>query len=710
MDESVPTTAAEGAEARLVPYQPSPVPDARAVLVLAPHPDDEVFGCGGALALHGAAGTSVHVVVLTGGDAGGEALARRVESEAAARVLGYAPPQFWDLPDRGLAYGEALVARIAQALQDSGAQLLYAPSLWENHPDHRATALAALEAARREGCTLAAYEIGAPLRPNRLVDITPVMDAKRAAMACFGSQMARHAYDRYVEGLNTFRAYTLEPQVRWAEAFELYDAQALRAGEQPFLQSEYQRQRAQGLLRLAQDAPLVSVLVRSLDRPELSRALDSVAAQTWPRVEVVVVDAKGQGHRALPAWCGGFPMRLVAGSGPLHRSEAANRAIDHARGDFCVFLDDDDYLAPDHVQRLAQALAGRRDAVAAVTGARAVRPDGSLIYEWQGRFAPHRQILFNQMPIMTVLFRRSAVGPEGARFDLGLDLFEDWDFWMQLSLRGPFVEVPGSSASYVVQVQAGSGVNEPEQARRALAPVREKWRQRWPDEWLDGLRADFDRIAPLEAELHAKTERLAPLEAELARLRHELQVQQQARTVAEQHNATMEHHRNVAEHHRHLADQQRATAEHERNVADQQRATAEHERNVAEQQRVIAEHERTVADQQRATAEHERNVAEQQRVIAEHGRTVADQQRATAEHERNVAEQQRAIAEHERGLTEQRWLLAQQQADETARLLAEAQAALHAARQELQAVLGSRSWRMTAGLRQLGKGARGLLR
>ena len=55
-------------EAGIVPYHLSSLPSARQVLVFAPHPDDEVFGCGGAIALHAQAGHPVRVVLLTAGD------------------------------------------------------------------------------------------------------------------------------------------------------------------------------------------------------------------------------------------------------------------------------------------------------------------------------------------------------------------------------------------------------------------------------------------------------------------------------------------------------------------------------------------------------------------------------------------------------------------------------------------------------------------
>ena len=550
-------------ESLLTPYAARSVPDAAAVLVLAPHPDDEVFGCGGALALHVAAGTRVHVVVLTGGQEAGDAQVRADESRAAARVLGYEPPVFWNLPDRGLLYGEALVQRIVESLAECGATVLYAPSLWENHPDHRALALAALEAARRgESCAIMCYEVSAPLRPNWLIDITPVLEQKRAAIQCFGSQLALQGYDRHIAALNVFRSYTLSSAVQAAEAFEHYDAATLRAGSLPFLDSEYRRQQArelmpQGLMEAPEDLPLVSVLIRSMDRAELRKALDSVAAQTWPRVEVVVVSAKGPGHRPLPEWCGRFPMRLVQSDVPLHRSAAANLAIDQAQGATLLLLDDDDWLDPDHLHKLSTALRARPDAVAAVTGTRGVDPSGQQIHEWKDP-ALQRLMLVNQMPIMSVLFRRpEAVPAKGSnasnkrsennrgdermtpRFDVALDLFEDWDFWLQLLTQGAFVKVAGVSATYLIRTAGGSGVHETQAAQLGQTRLRDKWRGRWPDAWLDALRLDLDngdhqlRVCAAERDnglqqlqtLHTASEHAAQqhqtLQAELETLRSE---------------------------------------------------------------------------------------------------------------------------------------------------------------------------------------------
>lgn len=216
-------------ERELVPYSAEGVPPARRVLVVAPHPDDEVFGCGGCARLHALAGTPVEVVVLTDGGGAGDPAERATESRAGCALLGLQSPAFWAYPDRGLARQESvssLASQLTQALKAGGHDLVYAPSPWEVHPDHRAAARAVAEAVWRlgqAGATVrwAAYEVGAPLWPHRLVNIDAVWAEKLAAMGCFPSQLAFQPYDQHIEALNRYRSYTISGQCRHAEALWL---------------------------------------------------------------------------------------------------------------------------------------------------------------------------------------------------------------------------------------------------------------------------------------------------------------------------------------------------------------------------------------------------------------------------------------------------------------------------------------------------------
>jgi LmbE family N-acetylglucosaminyl deacetylase len=234
------------------PSQAGALPPARRVLAFAPHPDDETFGCGGALALYARAGAQVSVVVLTDGSAQVDAderaahvAAREAETRAALACLGVSDVAFWGLPDRGLAAETGLASRIAQTIAQARAQVVLAPSLWEIHPDHVAVGRAALAAARgaaraaeggdataeADAPDLLLYEVGGAQRVNLLVDLAEVWDAKARAMACFASQQARQDYARHIEALNVWRTYTLPGSVGHAEGYTHLRGADLRRDE-----------------------------------------------------------------------------------------------------------------------------------------------------------------------------------------------------------------------------------------------------------------------------------------------------------------------------------------------------------------------------------------------------------------------------------------------------------------------------------------------
>ena len=473
-------------EADIVPYQLSDIPSAQSVLVFAPHPDDEVFGCGGAVALHHQAGHSVHVVLLTAGDFnttdGRDAAYAKVrlqESDAAAKLLGISTVECWAIADRSVAYGETLVGRVMAAIESLNADVVYAPSLWESHPDHRATAMAVVEAMRRLGGSrhLMLYELSAPSRPNRLLDVSPVWAIKTQAMACFASQNTVLAYPEFVESLNRYRAMTLGASVRYVEAYEAYLASDLiQPMKMPF-ESEHRRLMVREIPAVAQDLPLVSVIVRTTERPSLAQALDSVLVQTYANIEVILVDAAGSGLTGFNIADWALSIRIASQGKPLPRAKAANVGLLAATGQYCIFLDDDDWFYPDHIAKLVRAAIANPTVKAFHTGVRCVdamgKPAGSV---FDFPYAPNELKYGNFMPIHGVLFARALVDL-GCRFDEQFDLYEDWDFWLQIESHTGYVFVPGISAAYRVDAVSGAGVQvDASQAKVATAALFAKWK------------------------------------------------------------------------------------------------------------------------------------------------------------------------------------------------------------------------------------------
>jgi glycosyltransferase involved in cell wall biosynthesis len=234
-----------------------------------------------------------------------------------------------------------------------------------------------------------------------------------------------------------------------------------------------------------QAAVMVSVLIRSTGRPELQQALKSVAAQDYPNIEIVVADARGTGSIDLGA-ARGVSARVVGSGAPLRRSAAANLLLAEAAGPWALFLDDDDWLGPRHLSRLAAALQSCPGSVAAYAGVSCVEAasggGGELveIRAYDSPFDADRLLVENYIPIHAALVDLAALRVHGdVAFDEGLDVFEDWDFWLQCTQLGGFVHVPGISAYYRIH-DTGLGVRMDDTlAIEALDRMLARWGARW---------------------------------------------------------------------------------------------------------------------------------------------------------------------------------------------------------------------------------------
>lgn len=188
------------------------------VLVLAPHPDDESIGCGGTLRLHANEGHFIHLVVLTSGEKGGHGRdpattrdLREAEARQAANVLGIQRIDFWREPDGALRAGPQLAERLAAVLRESAPDYIYLPHEEDGHPDHHATVqllrLAwplALAAERQP--EVRCYEVWTPIqRMAAIVDISPCVESKRAAIRAHASQCEVLDFEAAALGLNRYR-------------------------------------------------------------------------------------------------------------------------------------------------------------------------------------------------------------------------------------------------------------------------------------------------------------------------------------------------------------------------------------------------------------------------------------------------------------------------------------------------------------------------
>jgi LmbE family N-acetylglucosaminyl deacetylase len=212
---------------RPIPIQ---APFGRSMLVLAPHQDDEIIGCGGALALQAAAGSPARIVVLQDGADGCEevgmrreelAALRNNESRRAAAVLGLEEPRFLGHANLAAESREA-VQEVTEMILETRADAIFVPFPLDGHWDHRTTSYILADALKTVGWNVRVfgYEVWSFCIPNVIVVIDQAIDRKMKMLACF--EFANKAVD-YVEttkGMNMYRSRLLgSGMCKYAECF-----------------------------------------------------------------------------------------------------------------------------------------------------------------------------------------------------------------------------------------------------------------------------------------------------------------------------------------------------------------------------------------------------------------------------------------------------------------------------------------------------------
>ena len=175
------------------------------VLAIAAHRDDVEQTCGGTLLRMASRGLRTAILDLTMGEAGtrGSALERAREAETAAGLLGVSWRQALNLPDGAVENSLENRMRVVRVLRQLRPRVLILPYWQARHPDHSVVATLGYEASFLSG--LAKVETGstphrpfkivyaslyADVRPSFIVDVTPFIEQRHAALMAYQSQYA----------------------------------------------------------------------------------------------------------------------------------------------------------------------------------------------------------------------------------------------------------------------------------------------------------------------------------------------------------------------------------------------------------------------------------------------------------------------------------------------------------------------------------------
>jgi bacillithiol biosynthesis deacetylase BshB1 len=175
------------------------------VLAIAAHRDDVEQSCGGTLLRMAARGLRTAILDLTRGEAGtrGTAEERAQEAAEAAKLLGVGWRDALDLPDGNVENTYENRLKVVQIVRALRPRVVILPYWQARHPDHATVGTLGYEACFLSG--LAKVETGAEphrpfkivyaslyadVRPSFIVDITPFIEQRHAALMAYRSQYA----------------------------------------------------------------------------------------------------------------------------------------------------------------------------------------------------------------------------------------------------------------------------------------------------------------------------------------------------------------------------------------------------------------------------------------------------------------------------------------------------------------------------------------
>ena len=221
------------------------------VLVFAPHPDDDVLGCGGTLSRYAAEGHDVYVCIMTSGfpplyeedynnaQKNGWPHIQYPDIMKAHKILGIKETYFLQFPTVQLETVPRyeVNSKVCGLVRSLTPEIVYIPHFGDLHKDHLITSEAVMVAVRPGGENTVRYvysyetlsetewnvsHVSNSFIPNTFVDISGTLDKKLEAMGCFSTQLCEFPSPRSlkaVEALAVLRGSTMGAQA--AEAFSL---------------------------------------------------------------------------------------------------------------------------------------------------------------------------------------------------------------------------------------------------------------------------------------------------------------------------------------------------------------------------------------------------------------------------------------------------------------------------------------------------------
>jgi glycosyltransferase involved in cell wall biosynthesis len=225
------------------------------------------------------------------------------------------------------------------------------------------------------------------------------------------------------------------------------------------------------LSSVSDSLPLVSIVIPSYNHARyLSDAIDSILAQDYPHIELIVIDdGSTDGSKDILAqYTGRIHWEAQPNQGQV---ATLNRGWVMSRGEILGYLSADDLLLPGAVAEEVHCLRGNPDAVLAYCDFNLIDPNSAVVRRVSTPEFDYREMVtrFVCAPGPGALFRRAAFEKAGL-WDPNFHQMLDYEYWLRLGRVGKFVHVPRVLAAY--RVHPGSQTFAATHQIRPEEPVR----------------------------------------------------------------------------------------------------------------------------------------------------------------------------------------------------------------------------------------------
>jgi len=427
-------------------------------LVLAAHPDDEVFGLAGTLKGISNLGKNIDIYIFSKGEGWGKPEERVKESISASKVLNLKEPIFFDFPDGKFIENKGIVEeKIKEIISKENYDGIFCPSFEEFHKDHKTICyclIKILQSVRLEdnlqeklwNTKIYFYEIFHPQKINSLFDITDFIESKKDAIKCFESQLEIKDFLNQIVGLNSYRSFTQPKGSKYAEGFITLTFQEIQ--KKPITDFIKEKEFYE-----SQTIP-ISVVVRTKNRINfLKEALNSLKNSFYPLEKILIIN---DGEIEIPKnFIEDIPIEIIK-TNSKGRSFAANLGIKNTKTEFLSFLDDDDLIYPHHFNVLSKAIIETRGSLVYSDSLSSIYfyNEKEGVYELKDKvisysmdFDPDLLLYDNYIPLNTILFKKELFDSFGF-FNENLNEFEDWELLIRFSRKIPFYHIKDITCEY----------------------------------------------------------------------------------------------------------------------------------------------------------------------------------------------------------------------------------------------------------------------